>query len=140
MAPTTTQRYPIAEYGDPHLFVAAGSFETNDTAAPTLVRGRYIDSVVRTSAGLFQVQLQKPYPQQIIAGVASPDLPAAAGSGTACIAGVDCQAYNKTTGIVQLRAYSASTSATAAVIDDPPVDARISFVLFCQSKDRLIQP
>lgn len=46
----------------------AFSFRTNTSSAPDLLRdGRSGLSVVRTSAGLYTVQLPKPYPAQCIA-------------------------------------------------------------------------
>ena len=104
----------------------AFSFRTNVAAAPDRIRdgkSNAVTSVTRVGAGTYEVQLNGPYPRQLIAWALEISTVAAATTDYAVRMQVD--SYSSTTG--KFRVQTVLNDGTNAV-EDPPDDAVIAFI------------
>jgi hypothetical protein len=101
------------------------SFKAYSTGAdPDTVRdgaGNVVTSVTRSAAGKYSVQLTKPYPRQLVAGVASLELP----DGATADERAFVVSYTASTGILLIQILVDDGS---PAVGDPTTTGRINFL------------
>lgn len=104
---------------------------TSDPDALWQCGSNAVTSVVRTSAGLFTVQMNKAYPREIVAG--SVDVQVAAAVATGLTGFITRDSYDKATGI-----FTVGVKVDAGTATDPADNDIVTVILFVQRVDQLV--